>query len=99
MNTNLFDDLLNNLEIQIKQAERDLIKEKESVLLGIECKMEEATENKEILSLVKQSDEAEKKFEQEKVKQKNRIIKEYLTVMNRLTKKIQKVYSIELNNK
>ena len=54
--------------------------------------MEEATDNKEILSLVKQSDEAEKKFEQEKVKQKNRIIKEYLTVMNRLTKKIKKVY-------
>ena len=42
MDTNLFEDLLNNLEFQIKKSESDIKKEKDSTLYGLECKMEGA---------------------------------------------------------
>ena len=99
MDINLSEDFLSKLEVQIKQTELNITKEKESVLLGIECMMEEATDKKEILSLVKQYDEAEKKFDQKILNQKNRIIEEYLITMEKLMKQIKKVYWKELKNK
>ena len=75
MKINILDEFLSKLENQIQQKESEIQKEKESTLLGIERMMEEATDEKEILSLVKQYDEAEKKFDQEILNQKNRIIK------------------------
>ena len=41
---NIFEDLLIKLENQIKQTEAKIQKEKESVLLGIECKMDGAVD-------------------------------------------------------
>ena len=61
--------------------------------------MEKATDEKEILSLVKQYDEVEKKFDQKILNQKNRIIKQYLITMEKLMKQIKKVYWKELKNK
>ena len=98
MNSNLFDDFKEKIESQIKKSESDIKKEKDSTLYGLECKMEEATDEKEILSLVKQYDEAEKKFDQKILNQKNRIIKEYLITMEKLMKQIKKVYWKELKN-
>jgi D-aminopeptidase len=96
---NIYDDILSKLENQIKRTETDLTKEKESVLFGIECKMEEATDNKEILPLVKQCDEAEKKFEQEQINHRRKTVKGFVNELGMLTKHIKKVYSKELNNK
>ena len=99
MNSNIYDDLLSKLENQIKQTETDIKQEKESTLLDIECMMEEATDNKEILSLVKQSDEAEKKFEQEQINHRRKTVKNFVSELDKLTKHIRKVYSKELKNK
>ena len=96
---NIFDDILNNLEIQIKQAETNLIKEKESVLFGIECKMEGAVDKTEIASLDKQYEKVEKQFDQEIIFMKRKTIKNFVSELDRLTKYIKKVYSKELKNK
>ena len=93
MDINLFEDLLNNLEIQIKQAEADILKEKESVLLGIECMMESAVDKAELASLNRQYDVAEKQFEREILNQKNRIIDEHMAAMKKLMKHLRKIYT------
>ena len=98
MKINIFDDLLSKLENQIKQTELNLINEKESVLLGIECMMEGAVDKAELASLNRQYDVAEKQFDQEMLNQKNRIIKEYLITMEKLMKQIKKAYCQELKN-
>ena len=51
MDTNLFEDFQEKIESQLKQAETDLMQEKESVLLGIECMMESAVDKAELASL------------------------------------------------
>jgi hypothetical protein len=61
--------------------------------------MEEATDNKEILSFVKQSDEAERKFEKELIHHRRKTVKCFVNELSMLTKHIKKVYSKELNNK
>ena len=96
---NIFDDFKEKIEKQIKQTESEIQKEKESVLLGIECMMEEATDNKEILSLVKQCDEAEKKFEKEQIKQRRKTVADFVSELDKLTKHIKKAYLKELKNK
>ena len=61
MNSNIYDDLLSKIEVQIKQAETNMKKEKESVLLRIECMMEGAVDKIEIASLDKQYEKVEKR--------------------------------------
>ena len=64
---NIFEDLLDNLEVQIKQTELNIKKEKESVMFGIECLMESAVDKAELASLNRQYEKAEKQFEQEQI--------------------------------
>jgi hypothetical protein len=96
---NIFDDLLSKLENQIKQTESEIQKEKESVLLGIECKMEEAVDKIEIASLDKQYEKAEKQFDHEGISQRRKTVADFVSELGILTKHIKKVYSKELNNK
>jgi hypothetical protein len=60
MDTNLSEDIKEKIESQLKNAESEIQKEKESVLLGIECMMEGAVDKLEIASLDKQYEKAEK---------------------------------------
>ena len=99
MKTNLFEDFKEMLESQLKQTELKIKKEKETALFGIECMMKGATDNKEILSLVKQCDEAEKKFKEELIHHRRKTVKGFVNELGMLTKHIKKVYSKELNNK
>ena len=99
MKINIFDEFLSKLENQIKQKESEIQKEKKSTLLGIECMMEGAVDKAELASLNRQYDVAEKQFDQEMLNQKNRIIKEYMSAMEKLMKQLQKVYCQELKNK
>ena len=99
MDTNLFEDLKEKIESQLKQSETDLMQEKESTLFGIECTMEGAVDKIELASLNRQYDLAEKQFDQEILNQRTKIIKEYLITMEKLMKQLQKVYCQELKNK
>jgi hypothetical protein len=99
MDINLSEDFKEKIESQLKQKESEIQKEKDSTLYGLECMMEEATDNKEILSLVKQCDEAEKKFEQEQINHRRKTVKSFVNELSMLTKHIKKVYSKELKNK
>jgi hypothetical protein len=96
MKENIFDDLLISFESQIKNAESEIEKEKESTLFGIESMMEGAVDKAELASLDRQYDVAEKQFEEEILNQKNKIIKEYMAAMEKLMKQFQKVYCQEL---
>ena len=98
MNINLFEDFQEKIESQLKQAETDLMQEKESVLFGIECMMEGAVDKIELSSLNRQYDLAEKQFEEQLLNQRTKIIKEYLITMEKLMKQIQKVYCQEFKN-
>ena len=99
MNINLFEDFQEKIESQLKKAESEIQKEKETTLLGIESLMESAVDKAELASLNRQYDVAEKQFDQKMLKQKNRIIKESLITMEKLMKQIKKVYWKELKNK
>jgi hypothetical protein len=99
MDINLFEDLLNNLEVQIKQTESEIQKEKESTLFGIESMMEGAVDKAELASLDKQYEKAEKQFDQEIIFQKRKTIRTFVSELNRLIKHVEKVYSKELKNK
>jgi hypothetical protein len=99
MDTNLSEVFKEMLESQIKKSESEIQNEKESTLLGIECMMEGAVDKIELASLNKQYDVAEKQFEQEILNQRNKIIKEYMSAMEKLMKQFQKVYCQELKNK
>jgi hypothetical protein len=98
MKENIFDDLLSKLESQIKNAESEIDKEKESALCKIEIKIEDAGSIDEIESLEQQTEHVDAKFEQKKFRCRTRLVKEYLTVMSRLMKNMQKVYWKELKN-
>jgi L-fucose mutarotase/ribose pyranase (RbsD/FucU family) len=93
MDINLFEDLLNNLEIQIKQAESEIKIKSALALSEIEIIIESAVSVKEIIKFEKQYDEVEKKFEQEILKQKNKIIKAHLIAVEKLKKHLEKVYT------
>ena len=99
MNTNLFEDFKEKIESQLKQAETDIKKEKESVLFGIECMMEGAVDKIELASLNRQYDMAEKQFEEELIHHRRKTVKGFINELGILTKHIKKVYSKELNNK
>ena len=99
MNINLFEDFQEKIESQLKKTESEIQKEKESTLLGIECIMEGAVDKAELASLNRQYDVAEKQFEKETLNQKNKIIKEYMSAIEKLMKQLQKVYCQGLKNK
>jgi hypothetical protein len=99
MDTNLSEVFKEMLESQIKKSESEIQKEKDSTLYGLECMMEEATDNKAILSFVKQCDEAERKFEKELIHYRRKTVKCFVNELGMLTRHIKKVYSKELNNK
>jgi hypothetical protein len=93
MKINIYDDLLSKLENQIKQTESEIKIKSALALSEIEIIIESATSVKEIIKLEKQYDEVEKKFEQEILKQKNKIIKAHLIAMEKLKKHLEKVYT------
>ena len=99
MDTNLYEVFKERLESQLKQTESEIEEEKASVLLGIECMMEGAVDKIELVSLNRQYDVAEKQFEQEQINQKNKIIQEHMTAMEKLMKQLQKVYCQGFKNK
>jgi len=99
MNLDIYGNLLNDLESQIKKAETDITKEKESVLHKIECTMEGAVDKVELSSLNRQYEATEKQFEDELFNQRCKTIKGFVDELDKLTKHIQRVYSKELKNK
>ena len=98
MKTNLSEDFKERLESQLKKAESEIEKEKESALCKIEIKIEDAGSIDEIESLEQQTEHVDAKFEQKKFRCRTRLVKEYLTVMSKLIKNMQKVYWKELKN-
>ena len=93
MKTNLFDDLLYQLESQLKNTESEIKIKSNLALSEIETIIETATSVKEIIKFEKQYDEVEKKYEQEILKQKRKIILEYMSAMEKLKKHLEKVYT------
>jgi hypothetical protein len=89
---NLFDDLLFMLESQIKNTESEIKIKSALALSEIEIIIESAVSVTEIIKFEKQYDEAEKKFDQDILKQKNRIIKEHITASEKLIKHLKKKY-------
>jgi hypothetical protein len=98
MDINLSEVFKEMLESQIKKAELEINKEKESALCKIQIKIEDAASIDEIESLEQQTEHVDAKFEQKKFRCRTRLVKEYLTVMSRLMKNMQKVYWKELKN-
>ena len=93
METNILYDLMFKLESQIKRAETEIESKKNLAKLKIETTIETATSVKEIIKFEKLYDEAEKKYEQEILKEKRKIIREYLTALEKLKKHLEKVYA------
>ena len=93
METNILYDLMFKLESQIKNKESEIKIKSALALSKIETMLVSAASVKEIIKFEKQYDEAEKKFEQEILKQKRKIIREYLTALEKLKKHLEKVYT------
>ena len=93
MNTNLFEDLKEKFESQVKQSKLKVQKEKASVLFGIESMMEGAANKAELASLNRKYDVAVRRFEREILNQKNRIIDEHMAAMKKLMKHLRKIYT------
>ena len=74
------------------------MKIKNIALSKIEIIIESAPSVSEIIKFQKQYDEVEKKYEQEVITQKKKIIKAYLTALEKLNKHLKKVYCQELKN-
>ena len=90
---NIYDDLLFKLESQIKNAESEIKVKSALALSEIETMLVSADSVSEIIKFEKQYDEVEKKYEQDILNQKNRIIQEYLTALEKLKKHLEKVYT------
>ena len=93
MKTNLYDDLLYQLESQLKQTESEINIKSTLALSKIETILVSATSVSEIIKFEKQYDEVEKKYEQEILKQKRKIIREQITALEKLVKHLKKVYT------
>jgi hypothetical protein len=93
MKENIFDDLLYQLESHLKQTESEIKIKSALALSEIEIIIESATSVSEIIKFEKQYDEVEKRFEQEILKQKNKIIKAHLIAVEKLKKHLEKVYT------
>jgi hypothetical protein len=93
MKINLFDDLLYQLESHLKQTESEIKIKSALALSEIEIIIESAVSVKEIIKFEKQYDEAEKKYDQEILKQKRKIIQAHLIAMEKLKKHLEKVYT------
>ena len=92
METNILYDLMFKLESQIKNTESE-IKIKNTIALSkIETMLVSATSVTEIIKFEKQYDEVEKKYEQEILKQKRKIIREYMAALEKLIKHLKKKY-------
>ena len=89
---NIYDDLLFKLKSQIKTAESEIKIKSALALSEIETMLVSATSVAEIINLEKQYDEAEKKFGQEILKQKRKIIREQITALEKLVKHLKKKY-------
>ena len=98
MEANLFDDLLYKLESQIKTSESKIKTKSVLALSEIETMLVSADSVTEIIKFEKQYDEVEKKFEKEILKQKRKIIREYMSAMEKLKKHIKKQYRQEFKN-
>ena len=92
MDSNILYDLMYKVDSEIKNAESEIMKKSALALSKIDITLENATTVSEIIKFEKQYDEVEKKFEQEILKQKKKIIKSYLTAMEKLVKHLKKKY-------
>jgi hypothetical protein len=93
MDSNILYDLMFKLESQIKTSGSEIESKKNIALSEIVIIIETATSVKEIIKFEKQYDEVEKKFNQEILKQKRKIIREYMSAMEKLKKHLEKVYT------
>ena len=90
---NIYDELLFKLESQIKKTESEIDNKKNVALSEIETTIETAISVKEIIKHEKLYDEVEKKYNQEVITQKKKIIKAHLTALEKLKKHLEKVYT------
>lgn len=98
METNILYDLMFKLESQIKNKESEIMKKSALALSEIETIIESAPTVKEIIKLEKQYDEIEKKFNQERLNQKRKIIREHISSLEKLVKHFKKHYRQELKD-
>ena len=89
METNILYDLMFKLESQIKASESEIENKKTFALSKIETMLVSATSVTEIIKFEKQYDEVEKKYEQEVITQKKKIIKAYLTALVKLVQHLK----------
>ncbi len=90
MDTNLSEVFKEMLESQIKKSESEIKIKSALALSEIEIIIETATSVSEIIKFEKQYDEVERKFEKEILKQKRKIIQEYMSTMEKLKKHLEK---------
>ena len=87
---NIYDDLLYQLESQIKKTESEIKIKSALALSEIETIIESAVSVKEIIKFEKQYDEVEKKFEKEINEQREKIKKNFTFQLDRLIKHLKK---------
>jgi hypothetical protein len=90
MDTSLFDDLLYQLESQLKNTESEIKIKSTLALSEIEIILESAASVSEIIKFEKQYDEVEKKFEKEIIGQREKIKKNFTFQLDRLIKHLKK---------
>jgi hypothetical protein len=93
MDSNILYDLMFKLESQIRTSESEIESKKNIALSEIVIIIESATSVKEIIKFEEQYEATEKKYEQEILKQKRKIILEYMSAMEKLKKHLKKVYT------
>ena len=90
MQTNILYDLECNVESEVKRAESEIENKKTFALSKIVTTIETANSVKEIIKFEKQYDEAEKKFNQEIILQREKATKNFIYELNRLIKHLKK---------
>ena len=93
METNILYDLMFKLESQIKTSESEIESKKTFALSKIVTTIETADSVSTIIKFEKKYDEVEKKYEQEILQQKRKIIREHLTALEKMKKHLEKVYT------
>ena len=87
---NIYDDLLYQLESQLKNTESEIKIKSILAISEIEIILESATSVSEIIKFKKQYDEVEKRFEKEITAQREKIKKNFFAELDRLIKHLKK---------
>ena len=87
---NIYDDLLFKLESEIKNAESEIKTKSTLALSEIETIIESAISIAEIIKFETQYDEVEIKFDKEILNQKRKIVRDYITALEKLIKHLKK---------